>query len=116
MVPFYRFCSHESIHHRKIDLSKTASSAHSSSSSCSLSSFLACIIICSSKTELVDGDVLPRRALRLGPHGLRRVEVLAEVLKRLPLFQFYFFRYITYFLKKGFLSIQLLNNISDRDA
>ena len=34
----------------------------------------------------VDGDVLARRALRLGPHRLRRVEVLAELLqRRLPL-------------------------------
>ena len=38
------------------------------------------------RSGLVDGDVLSRRALRLGPHRLRRVEVLAELLRgRLPL-------------------------------
>ena len=87
MVPFYRFCSRESIHHRsKIDLSNSASSIrlrlHPHSPL-----FWHIIIICSAapKSELVDGDVLARRALRLGPHGLRRVEVLAELLQRVPL-------------------------------
>ena len=42
-------------------------------------------LLCSSVScfglSLVDGNVLARRALRLGPHRLRRVEVLAKLLR-----------------------------------